>query len=188
MVRVNEWLPNPLGLDAAGEWAELYNDGTSAVDLNGWRLTPDGKKFFALKGILAPHGYLVVPKSASKLSLRNADGRLAIYDAAGHLVDQAAFQGAPPEGESVNRTLAGVVFGSPTPGTANASANVGMVAVDKNPLGVLNPPLPAAARFFGPLVGTALALAVAAVFILKAHAGISNILFGGNTDARRGDR
>lgn len=39
---LNEILPNPIGLDnllrPEGEWVELYNKGTSAVDVNGWSI------------------------------------------------------------------------------------------------------------------------------------------------------
>ena len=36
---INEFDPNPLGADAGNEWVELYNTGSSPVDLTGYNLT-----------------------------------------------------------------------------------------------------------------------------------------------------
>ena len=38
MLYINEWLPNPVGNDATGEFIELYNSGTTGVSLNGYSL------------------------------------------------------------------------------------------------------------------------------------------------------
>ena len=42
-VCLNEVIPNPSGFDDAnypgGEWFELYNSGTAAVDISGWKVT-----------------------------------------------------------------------------------------------------------------------------------------------------
>mgnify|MGYP001577829346 CR=1 FL=1 len=45
MLRINEWLPNPEGADADGEWIELLNGGPEAVHTRGWSLgNASGKK------------------------------------------------------------------------------------------------------------------------------------------------
>ncbi|MGB1233517.1 MAG: lamin tail domain-containing protein [Poseidonia sp.] len=47
-VCINEVIPNPAGYDNAtypgGEWFELYNSGTVAVDLTGWKVTTSASK------------------------------------------------------------------------------------------------------------------------------------------------
>src|SRR3989344_6836268 len=96
MVVISEWLPNPAGNDAKGEWVEVLNIGYSPVDLTGWRLTADGKKLFTLHGTLDPGAYLVVPRTESKLTLKNIDGRMALYDASGPLSGHATFFVASP--------------------------------------------------------------------------------------------
>src|ERR1044072_9712380 len=137
MVTISEWLPNPVGSDTKGEWVELRNGSAASVSLSGWRLTADGKKFFALRGAIAPGGYLVVPRSASKLSLQNTDGKLALYDAAGRLADHAEFRGAAPEGKSANHQGETAVFANPTPAAANAAgASAAVVYQNEYPIGI----------------------------------------------------
>ena len=36
MVFINEWLPNPNGADAKGEFIELWNSGNAPINLSGW--------------------------------------------------------------------------------------------------------------------------------------------------------
>lgn len=104
MVYINEWLPDPVGADTAGEFIELYNDGDTAVKLDDWAIeTEKGKTFLLTRRIVPARRYLVLTKSDTRLTLRNADGGLALYDARGTLVDQGAFGGSAPEGKSFSR-------------------------------------------------------------------------------------
>ena len=67
MLYINEWLPNPVGADAAGEFVELYNSGNSAAPLNGYTLGTGAKKKFSLTGYTIPAGgYLVLKKAQTK--------------------------------------------------------------------------------------------------------------------------
>lgn len=186
MIVISEWLPNPAGSDAKGEWIEVHNNGNVVASLVGWRLTADGKKFFELRGSISPGGYLLIPRNTSKLSLKNTDGTLALYDSTGRLADHLTFQGAAPEGKSANRAASeSAAFAEVTPGTANKSVEV---PIHRNayPTGVpLGLHEPAAMIFTGAILGTALALAVAAVFIIKTHADLSHLFFAGNQDTRR---
>jgi hypothetical protein len=190
MVFISEWLPNPKGEDAKGEWIEISNSSNSQVDLIGWRLTADGKKFFTLNGTIAPSARIVLSRSETKISLKNTDGRLALYDNQGRLVDQVSFLGTAPEGESVNRVLgsSSTFFSRPTPGGANATLGLNTLVYDnKYPLNTpLNPPASAMSNLVGYLLGTALALAVAIMFILKSHEELSHIFFQGDANPRRG--
>lgn len=190
MILISEWLPNPKGEDAAGEWVEILNSGDSPVDLAGWRLTADGRKFFKLNGTVGPGARIVLPRTETRITLRNTDGKLALYDGSGRLVDQVSFLGTAPEGESANRAPGSnaAFFGKPTPGAADATPRLNALAYDNRyPLGVaLNPPASAAPQFAGYLLGTALALTAAIMFILKSHEDLSHIFFQGDPDVRRG--
>ena len=42
MVSISEWLPNPKGKDADGEWFELVNTGDTDINLSGWRIAAGG--------------------------------------------------------------------------------------------------------------------------------------------------
>jgi|SRR3989344_2791847 len=120
MVYINEWLPNPSGSDAAGEWLELYNSGPSTVDLSGWSLTNAAGKHSFLGGTMEAGQYLLLRRPSLKFSLKNRDEMLSLHDASGRVVDQAGFQVTAPEGKSFGRSVTGsFVFGQPTPGAAN---------------------------------------------------------------------
>jgi hypothetical protein len=59
-VVINELLANPLGMEPAQEWLELYNDGGSVVDLEGWTVG-DGTSQTSLPAVtLSPGEYLIV--------------------------------------------------------------------------------------------------------------------------------
>jgi hypothetical protein len=120
-VLVSEWLTNPIGADAAGEWVELVNKGDTAVSLVGWTLAADaGKPYRFSAVVLEPGEYRVFPRQTTKLSLRNDSGALALMDATGEPVDAVRFIGTAPEGKSANRGAQGLArFAMPTPGNPN---------------------------------------------------------------------
>ncbi len=65
---INEFIQNPAAVnDNMGEWFELYNAGTTAVDINGWKLDDDatltGDHTISATGgtlVIAAKGYLVL--------------------------------------------------------------------------------------------------------------------------------
>ena len=59
MIFINEWLSNPTGADAKGEFIELWNNGNAPVNLNGWTLQVDSKKKFKLSGSIRANEYLM---------------------------------------------------------------------------------------------------------------------------------
>lgn len=63
-IKINEFVVAPDGGGNSGEWIELYNVGSEAIDLTDWGVgaaTSGNPSFFILEGItLAPGDYLVV--------------------------------------------------------------------------------------------------------------------------------
>lgn len=197
MVYLNEWFPNPFGADAAGEFMELYNPGSATVSLDGWTLeTEKGKKISLAGRTIPPHGYLVLKHADTKSTLRNSDGGLALYNAAGALVDHGNFAGPAPKGKSFSRVdygtadIAHFAFVNPTPGAANQTAN-NTITVRAYPTGVtlnnavghLN-----ASGFFVIMVGSAALIAGLAIYIAKSHEDLSHLFFGRDEEARGGVR
>lgn len=132
MVFINEWMPNPVGSDTAGEWVELFNSGPSLVSLSGWFLkNGTDKKVFLNKYTIGSGSYLVLKRSETKLTLRNTDETLFLYDSSGTLVDQSGFFGSAPEGKSFARIQTinplvknqNFIFSQPTPGQQNSIIN-----------------------------------------------------------------
>ncbi len=190
MVFINEWLPNPVGPDAPGEFIEFYNSGSMPASVQGWTIATEAKRRFALPPrIIAPKGYLVVKRPELKLALRNADGGLSLYDAKGRLVDAARFLGSAPEGKSFSRVnyvagdIAHFAFVDPTPGGANRTINTA-VASARYPAGV---PLNLGAEA-GPfslfMAGTSLLLAGFILYIIERNEDLSELFFRGNTKTR----
>jgi hypothetical protein len=148
-VVLNEVLANALGAEPQQEWVEIYNDGTLAADLEGYRLVDAGETVLP-SAVLPPGGFALlvndeydestmadVPPAPGTLIVRvgnlgknglsNEGEWLELYDQHGtHL---SAFPGVPkPQaGESVKRVHPqapdGVESsfdrGAPTPGAVN---------------------------------------------------------------------
>jgi hypothetical protein len=126
MIFINEWLSNPVGLDSAGEFIELFNNGNSNINLNGWVIKLKNEKEFKLINIqIKSNGYLLLPKSLTKLTLKNKDEAIFLFDNKNNLIDQSSYLGSAPEGKSYNRINYNkddsqhFIFGNPTPGSAN---------------------------------------------------------------------
>jgi hypothetical protein len=140
-VLINEWLPNPVGDDALGEWIEIFNSGGQPQLLAGFRLENGaGKKYIFKTTVIGPQEYLLLPRSFTKLTLRNKDESLAFYDANGALISRSQFIGSAPEGKSFGRAVEDkYVFIAPTPGAKNVFPEVPVAKMDL-PYGVpLNP-------------------------------------------------
>lgn len=129
------------------DWIELYNRSSQPVSLAGYGLTDDSgnpAKWRFGDVSLAPGQYLTVMASglAEDDSVKkkyihtsyklSADGEiLALFDNTGKLLDRYNIRSIP-RGASVGRTESRnslVYFKEPTPGTANASPSLGMVAL-----------------------------------------------------------
>lgn len=187
MVSINEWLPNPAGLEAPNEWVELWNGSEESVNLSGWALQA-GDKQIKLSGTLSGGEYAVFKRTSTKLVLRNADEELFLYNKSGNLIDTSRFFGSAPEGKSFARVHTNeqmsykanelFVWAEPTPSSENkATLNVG-VARNTYAAGVaLNPGLDPVG-FFGLLLGTSVALAGLLLYAFKKHENLSKLFFG----------
>jgi hypothetical protein len=186
MVYINEWLPNPVSRDSEGEWVELYNAGGAGVELSGWRLTTEAGKAYVIEGkLLEPGGYLILPRSETRLTLRNANGKLFLYDAKGTLVDAVEFFGTAKEGKSFARHEAAVLPALPTPGRENALAAVSQIFAPSHPLGVpLNAAEPGAGSVFFLIIGVGALFALGVLFAVKTNATLANIFFRRDKEIR----
>ena len=190
MLYINEWLPNPVGNDAAGEFIELYNDGSAAVSLGGYTLSDGAKKKFSLSGYsIPPGGYLVLKKEEDKLALKNTDGALLLYGPDGQVVDTANFAGAAPEGKSFSRVdygsspIAHFAFEYPTPGAVNKTMDT-TVHVNSYPLGASLSSQLSPAEFILLMVSIASFLTLFFFYVTHHNRNISNFFFGGKEKIR----
>lgn len=138
---LNEFLPNPHGSDKAhkpgGEWVELYNMGSSSVDVAGWALYDESDSHKLLitttntdtgSTVIPPGDYLVVYRNGnSNFALDNTEGdEVRLFDGkisdGATLIDSHAYTEDAPEGKSFARSsyIPDVwVDPIPTPGEEN---------------------------------------------------------------------
>ncbi len=178
MILISEWLPNPTGSDTVGEWVELQNTGNAPVNLFRWSLkTSSGKKFIFGNQTIGADGYLVLPRSETKLTLKNTDEKLFLYDAGGKLIDQSEFLGAAPEGKSVSRTGDTFRFAPPTPGAPNAVPVQTALVGDALPF---EKPIAASAStfdFLGLMLGVGIIFGVLLTIAVKRDYALQELFF-----------
>lgn len=119
MIKINEWLPNPIGNDSQNEWIELYNDSGQIINLNNWSIISQNKSYKIKNIILGPQKFLVLNRQQTKLQLLNKNGELKLFDSLGNLIDEIRFWGSAPEGKSFSRFGNVFLFSEPTPGQKN---------------------------------------------------------------------
>jgi hypothetical protein len=133
-VILNEFVPNPAGGDDAaapgGEWVELYNYGTSNVDVAGWylydsydahELAITAANTFSGDTIVPAGGFLVVYRDGDgDFALNNSGGdTLRLFDGdinvAGIIRDFVTYVASAASGKSFARVPDGGVWYDPEP-------------------------------------------------------------------------
>jgi len=94
-VFVNELLPSCSPSDKECEFIELYNQESREVNLAGWQLT-DLKKYYQFPDdlIIEPHGYLVIERKDSNVTLNNGGDTVFLLDPAGQIVNGVEYEKA----------------------------------------------------------------------------------------------
>jgi hypothetical protein len=108
-IEVSELMINPfMALDSDGEWLELHNTGSTAVDLNGWTLKDSGvdKHVINASVVVPAGGYVVLGHSTSKLlnggapvqytygntfNLANTSDEVILLDKSGTTIDSITY-------------------------------------------------------------------------------------------------
>ncbi|MDO8664689.1 MAG: lamin tail domain-containing protein [Candidatus Liptonbacteria bacterium] len=184
MVYINEWLSNPSGKDSGAEWVEIFNNGSEKISLQNWTLVSgNGKKFILSGKNIDAGGYLVLKQPETKLTLRNQNESLSLYDNQEKIISQSSFSGTAPEGKTFSRTGdtpgqgPAFIFAEPTPGAQNKIVKE-FLATQAYPL---NQPLN---KSFGSLDAMGLALFVGLLYpfliiaIFKRNDYLSKLFFG----------
>jgi len=130
-VQLNEILSVPVEIDwdqdgtanELDEWIELYNAGTSAVDLGGWTLGAEkgsAPYLIPISVTLKPGAFLVLYRQETGIALADGGDTVRLLETSGQLVDAVTFGPLDPD-SSYNRSEAGDWHTSwlPTPGAPN---------------------------------------------------------------------
>jgi hypothetical protein len=117
-VRLNEILPQPATIDwdqngvadERDEWVELYNSGTSTVDLSGWSLDDGidgGTTYTILDGtVIGPGGFAVFFRKETGLVMDDSGGEVRLLGPEGTVVDTVTYGALAPD-VSYSRDAAG---------------------------------------------------------------------------------
>jgi hypothetical protein len=122
-IAITELMINPKAItDADGEWIELFNLGTQAVDINGWTLKDLGTDLHVIAAggpLLVPaKGYLVLGKTTDMVKnggvkvayaydnffLANSSDEVLLLDASGKTIDSVTYTAGwtIPDGASLS--------------------------------------------------------------------------------------
>lgn len=121
---INDFIPNPVGLDTELEWIELYNPTSDSFDLSGWYLDDaegDSRPYRIPDGTyLQPNEYRLFSEIDLKLTLKNSEDVVRLLDPQKQMKEEIHYTGVQ-EGFSYSKGLDGVFSWTPllTPGAEN---------------------------------------------------------------------
>jgi hypothetical protein len=124
-VYINELMPDP-GVNGT-EWAELYNNGSSSIDIGGWSFddAAGGSSPYTIpEGTsIGAKGFLVLYGNSTGVQLNNGGDSARLFDSSGGLVDSIDYSSSEA-GISLGRVPDGSPSWSnmttPTPGYSNS--------------------------------------------------------------------
>lgn len=124
-VEITELFPDPTSpaTDSSDEFIELFNAGTEAALLNGWKLRDAAGHASSLDGVSLQSGqYLALMSSQTKISLNNSGDTVSLINPAGEIVMTTPDYGAAQEGLTYGSSAEGWGWlATPTPNAANSS-------------------------------------------------------------------
>ena len=122
---ITEFLPNPEDSDKDYEFIELYNDGETDVDLEGWTVEDKaGKiKIFIIpeKNIIKSKGYKIFYSDETRIALNNSGDGVVAKDDRENIVSETPISDSAKEEQSysLNQDNEWVWTLRPTPGREN---------------------------------------------------------------------
>lgn len=100
---ISEFLANPAGKDADGEYILLFNDSKVGVSLAGWKVQDASGKVFKLSGSVESGAEMKLTATQTKINLNNTGETISLFDASGKLVDSLGYTGTAVEDMPVLR-------------------------------------------------------------------------------------
>ena len=148
-VFINEFLPNGL-IEPDSEWVELYNNGSSSVDLANYNITESGASAnVTLNGTIPANGFIVLAENftlfnstypnvnvsgiriveyginVASFQLSNTAGNITLYNSSGSKINNVSYSSTSEnvsEGRFPDGNESFSTFTAPTPGAKNDNA------------------------------------------------------------------
>lgn len=127
MPRLVDWNADGF-VNPGDEWIELYNAGSTAIDLSGWFLDDAGhgsQPYRIPPGtVLGPEALAVFYRKATDIDLYNKGDTVRLLDLNGEVVDSVTFGALPPDA-SLSRDMTNTWHTDwpPSAGAPNASSS-----------------------------------------------------------------
>lgn len=142
---INEALPNPNGGDDAmypgGEWLEIFNSGTTDVDVRNWYFSNKGAKTLTFDAnsivgydinnastyTISPGDYMVIARNGyTNFYVANSNDFMTLYDGSGNWIDEATWNssssGVSLEQDPSDPYADWIATSNPTPGSSNTGS------------------------------------------------------------------
>jgi len=127
-ILISEVMSDPAGQDS-NEYIEIWNSGSSTIDLSGWQLRVGTKKYqIPDKTNITPKSCLVFYKAATKISLNNAGGKIELLAPGDSVVDVVKF-GKSVSGKSYSLVSGEWLLSIPTPGVVLGAETIKGVGI-----------------------------------------------------------
>jgi len=101
-IKIIEFLPNPKGNDAEGEYIKLFNFGPEDINLRNWVLDDEegGSKSFTIKdnAVISADSEIIFHRTETKIAINNNGDTVRLFDPDGELIDEVSFSETAPEG------------------------------------------------------------------------------------------
>jgi Lamin Tail Domain/PKD domain len=121
-VVLSEVFPNPNGSDAS-EFVEIKNESEKPLEIGGWSIRQQDKKFVIPENTtINAGGVLVFRRVVTGIVLGNRGAAVELYDESGNLVDEIDYS-ASTEGKSYALVGDVWVWAGPSPGWVDVVAN-----------------------------------------------------------------
>lgn len=104
-VVINEVFPDPIETGELNEFIELFNVGSSPMDLTGWKVSDTKgatKTYMIPSGIIDPSGYVSLRRSVTGITLNNDGDGVVLKNASDTVIDFVSFNSVT-EGLSLSR-------------------------------------------------------------------------------------
>ncbi len=154
-MRINEIMYNPEGIDEGNEWIELYNNGSSDVNISGWKFfegnTNHKTILFFGSYVIPANSYFIITGNGTKFvsaypssnasvlissfSLSNTGEYIALLDGAQDVLDSVSYSsslGGNGNGMSIEYHEAGWYESSTISGTPGRTNSVPLVKIVSN--------------------------------------------------------
>ena len=118
---ISEFIPNPEGKDEENEWIEIFNKSDKIINISFWKIATEAKEFsLPANTLISPFSYLVLSRSATKISLPNSNGVVKLLYPNGQISQEIKYE-KTKQGQSIAMESASKYTWTiiPTPGAPN---------------------------------------------------------------------